>query len=823
MRNLKQNVDQEYLNWDYFESIYLDSNSTIPKGLTSICSPMGSGKTKILANIAKTAKKQRFNILALSSRISLASKLASDLELNSYLDDKQCEFNAQLNNYSVCINSLVSKLNNYGKSICDFSEYIIIIDEAVQLIHNLCSSTVDNYKTITAVEYIIKTAHAVVLTDAHLNQDIIDIFETMRYTDYDRIRPNYKQQLSPLDFLGIDLIKSIKQHYSENLDDSNFHIKNITKAHNKQFIEMGYVDIIHSLYNDISNGLKLYIASDSKMEAETIRGFIYAYFDHNFTPSAALMTKPKVLLITADNSKSKEIQNLLQEPSKLTEYDIVICSPAISTGISIDGNEHISTIYDDILDETVITKFTTFDKIYGIFKGNSIHYTDMMQMLFRVRETRTVTYAFIQSNSSNIEQYYTQYEIENKFNPAFNFNTNIRVANILLNKIQLKPSIGTKRSYIAIDNKVSTNEYTKIYQKMKIENNFDIINQHIPKSLSVFLVQLYHAQEMRKSYTAPNFHFRKLVIDEDHPYSIQYQSVPLPELSDMKTMYWQNYILSKSKQTNIHNINSPISKIDPAEFELHIQAWNTAYSQIFEIGPILNASQPLTYDTNVDLAEPDHRAYYKRSLVELLSPNNQNNEATDIIRMIEDKECLEHILVHLYYLIDANVTLTLNNTQLKKNSIIIAKCKLHHSLMEILDTSGVSNQQNPSVISNRITHWDDNILSQNNDISNFIINNMDLIHAAFPDNNTATKIKTISVIHQISKFGVFKHKRTSIRINGDIVSHHKLVINTNELYIKLLTIMANWSCNHQQLAFTNLLDHYDNIHTTNSNLLTNSN
>lgn len=753
-------VDQEYLNWSFFKSNCLTYKQHLYKGMISICSPMGSGKTKILANISSLAKKQKLKVLALSSRVTLARKLSLDLDLNLYSDDIEYITQDNLDEYCIVINSLNSKLEKFEKLSHDFKDYVIIIDEAVQLLHNLSSGIIDSYNTIINIEQMIKNAHTVVLADAHLNQNVIDIFDSMRTIDYENIKlDSYKKNQPVINFLSPNISIEQRTKYTINRKDHNFNLTNITREHNKKFIEMNYEDAISSLFNDITIGTKIYIASDSKEEAEMIRGFIYAHFERNFIPNALMMSPLRVLLITADNSKSKEVLDLLDDPNELKKYDIVICSPAVSTGISIDGDQLSS-----------ISK--TFKVIYGFFRGSSIHYMDMLQMLFRVRDTKEIKFAFIQDIAYNggVRQYYTEKEVK------CNLDSNARITNVLLGQIPIKLNLGETHYYSAYDGKISMPEFDKIYSKMKIDDNFNIkTNKYMPNELSVFLVHKYYVNEMRKSYSTPSYQFRNFILSQNHEYIINIDQNNIP--NELLTMYSsdltkQNYIRSICNKVVI-NKNQTQFNINSIELPQYRKAWKLVYFEIFRIQYIQNTVIPSGFDINkTDLSDPTQMGYRKAHIINSLKVNSHPD--IDVLTTILDNtDKLEHTLLHLYYLA---------GTYLQDKSKLSIKCQLYCTLVPILT---------------QMSDWNEQSLNNNQQITYFLINHENMIASAFSKNNITTQ--KVPIINGILKFGLLSsmkstnnnnhcHKQTNNIKYKDILSLILTWNNTNiKLGIKLLT------------------------------------
>ncbi|MCY7285561.1 MAG: hypothetical protein LH679_19435, partial [Cyanobacteria bacterium CAN_BIN43] len=98
----------------------------------------------------------------------------------------------------------------------------------------------------------------------------------------------------------------------------------------------------------------------------------------------------RVLLINSETSSGELEREFMQSPDAVLErgeYDVIICSPSVATGVSIEAQGKIS-------------------KVYGIFTGVSSTDADMAQALIRVRELveRVIWCANSGSNFSKVSR-----------------------------------------------------------------------------------------------------------------------------------------------------------------------------------------------------------------------------------------------------------------------------------------------------------------------------------------------------------------------------------------------------------------------------------
>jgi len=110
---------------------------------------------------------------------------------------------------------------------------------------------------------------------------------------------------------------------------------------------------------ELPTGKVLFIATDSKGTSKAIARLI-----EKEAP------EKRVLLVNSETSGGECEREFIQTPDIVLnrdEYDIIICSPSVATGVSIEA-------------QSIITK------VYGIFTGASSTDGDMAQALGRVRE-----------------------------------------------------------------------------------------------------------------------------------------------------------------------------------------------------------------------------------------------------------------------------------------------------------------------------------------------------------------------------------------------------------------------------------------------------
>jgi hypothetical protein len=227
----------------------------------------------------------------------------------------------------------------------------LVIDEVEQVLRHLISGSTCNKDgkrpaLIARLQLLIRFARRVIVADADLSDISLNYLKVLRGDDSNiyLIQNLYKPQGYPTKFL-----------YAKS-----------------------DAEIASQLLIDISIGKKLFIATDSKANSKAIAKLV--------NQMKSVCPTIKVLLINSETSggeiESEFIRNINQ---KVQEYDVVIATPSMSTGVSIERQ--------------------WFDKVYGMFYG-ILTDADISQSLSRVRDNipRVVWCKEIGTNFSRIDR-----------------------------------------------------------------------------------------------------------------------------------------------------------------------------------------------------------------------------------------------------------------------------------------------------------------------------------------------------------------------------------------------------------------------------------
>lgn len=329
-------------------------------------SPKGTGKTYWLEQVVNQCKKDNRNridwldseperrpmtlseirkwarwkgVLLIGHRRSLISSLSERLGLKSYLNSPYYDhtkniavkesFNKPVPYYSICADSLSTLIDTR-----DNWWPIIIIDEVEQVLSHLTSDTLKTKRNNTyhVFKHLINSAKKVYLMDADLNELTV---ETMHQ-------------------LLIDKNKSVSV------------IINDYKVNNKSFdLYARENHLKKDLLDTIANDKRCFICSNSKRKIDVLTELIKQKFKG---------TK-KIISITVDNSQHQEIQDFIRNiKTEILKYDVILCSPTLSTGIDISFNDDKQHI----------------DCVYGLFETRVNTHFDIDQQISRVRNPKHI-------------------------------------------------------------------------------------------------------------------------------------------------------------------------------------------------------------------------------------------------------------------------------------------------------------------------------------------------------------------------------------------------------------------------------------------------
>ena len=325
------------LNQRYLGDILTD----IPHKIIGVKSPKGTGKTEALKPVIDKLDSEGYSVYLLSHRIQLCQALCTRLNI-PYIDDiigGKCD---RSKGFGVVVDSL----HGQGKGQFDVendaylltNKYVVILDEIEQVLwHLLNSSTeVKNHRTeiIKQLQLLLLNADKIVCLDA----DLTDV---------------------SLDFI---------QSATNCKDDDIFIINNEYKEGGYQILnyqETTPVNWLSDLLKAVDNGDKILIATDSqkikgKFSTQNIESILIKKFPH----LSGLILRIDSETIADPEHPAYGCITKINEIIK--QYFIVLISPSVGTGISIDVRDH-------------------FDSVWGAFQGVQSE-NAVRQQLMRLRD-----------------------------------------------------------------------------------------------------------------------------------------------------------------------------------------------------------------------------------------------------------------------------------------------------------------------------------------------------------------------------------------------------------------------------------------------------
>ena len=327
-----------------------DGLKSLPNNrLIAIKSPQGTGKTEVIANYVRKQLNQGNPCFVLVHLESLAKALSRRFGV-PYRTEK--DPTKGYYGFSLCIDSCMRK--NQGLDPSQWENYTVVIDEIEQVINHLLNGTteVSKYRStiLITLKELLMNADKVVIADADL-------------TD---ISVNFVEKL---------------------MEEKAYTLVNDYKYENYKFIRFEKeAALFERMEQSLSKNEKLFITTTSqkargKFSTTTIEHFI----NENYPHLKVLRIDSKT--IEQQGHPAFRCQEHINEV--VTDYDVVIVSPSLQTGVSIDVRGY-------------------FDALIGFGSAN-VTPMAFLQQLWRLRDenvpryfyTRTVGNNYIGNSSSS--------------------------------------------------------------------------------------------------------------------------------------------------------------------------------------------------------------------------------------------------------------------------------------------------------------------------------------------------------------------------------------------------------------------------------------
>lgn len=368
-------------NIHIFDEPFLKLDKLEP-GITLIRSPKGSGKTTFLSEVIRDAitryrgmsledfveqfpdddHRVQFNtgvrVLLIGHRQALIGDLCAKLGLNCYLDDEQHsagQVRVRRRQYGVCLDSLSKVQDSLFNADNRYS--IVIIDEVEQVLSHFLSDTLkDKREEIFAIfARIIERADRVVALDADLGWTSFFTLSMLGQQLSIKLRRDPKT--------GVKRSKTLRSP-----PPTQIYLNQWKAVDRKIEIYPNETQITEAFLSDILAGKRIFITSNSKTKIDSIFQSVSEYCNERGISR-------ELLVVTSDNSKSKDIQQFIKSiKSEILNYDVILTSPSLGTGLDITFDNNAQEI----------------DSVYGLFETRINTHFDIDQQISRVRNPKKV-------------------------------------------------------------------------------------------------------------------------------------------------------------------------------------------------------------------------------------------------------------------------------------------------------------------------------------------------------------------------------------------------------------------------------------------------
>lgn len=311
--DLKQ-VSNRYI---YQSKQYFDDFELYP-GITLVKGEKGTGKTYRVAQIVKDmVNDNQDSVLAITHRVSLTNALAKSFDLACYNEREVSSptvLRAQLR-LGICYDSL--------HKIAGQTYKVVVIDEITQLMRHIKSKSVKNkFICLNVLRSIIQNAEYVILMDADLALPFIELLQDK---EFGCIRERSALNVVVNGYLPAKHQKRKARVYRK--DD-----KPDEQGWQKSLIE-------HAKENGT------FVATNSKAHAYRVANLVAKHLGHDGDPitSGAFITNVKgrrIITLTSDNTAENGVNEFIADlNTQLLDDDILIASPSMGTGVSIDARD----------------------------------------------------------------------------------------------------------------------------------------------------------------------------------------------------------------------------------------------------------------------------------------------------------------------------------------------------------------------------------------------------------------------------------------------------------------------------------------------------
>ncbi len=320
-------------------------------------SPKGSGKTRELTRLIKKYLKQGYKVVVVGHRVSLLKEAAHRHGLAFYQDFSGKDAYEDMSNQpgiAICEDSLYKlDISQFGNQ-----KVILIWDESEQGLLHLTGNTIKDTRAQNQarLECLIRIASRIICLDADMSATTRNFMQRI----IEDFPPEREEAPTTLEGAQPVLFEKQEDEDGESLKPGIEIVLNMHTAKPKIFLAYHRQNaLITELRAQLKAGLKPCITTNSKTFSKKLLRQLNTEF-------------PELgwFLVHADNVARPDIQDQIEHINEaVVNYDYVIFSPSVGTGVSIDA-EHFDSVF-----------------IFGFTNVNT-HY-DLLQQAGRVRNPKS--------------------------------------------------------------------------------------------------------------------------------------------------------------------------------------------------------------------------------------------------------------------------------------------------------------------------------------------------------------------------------------------------------------------------------------------------
>lgn len=341
----KQRYTQELWKLSYKPALVLNQRylGAIPfpqSGLACVKSPKGTGKTQSLAPFIREASSVGRKALVITHRIQLGRAICEGIGIEWIEDVRKTDVGGLLG-FGLCIDSLHPN-SQAAFDVDDWDGAIVVLDEIEQVVWHLLNSSTCKKERVNIIDTlrqllrnVIATGGLIIAQDADLSDASINF-----------LRSRLIGESAPYPWLVVNEWQDPSTAWNVSLFETKSSADLLLRA---------------SEYLDAEK--RIFIACDSQKAKSTWSAKNLEKYFAQKHPGVKILRIDSETVADPDHNAYGSIEKI---NDVVTRFDIVIATPTIGTGVSIDVRGH-------------------FDAVFGIFQG-AIPESEARQALGRVRE-----------------------------------------------------------------------------------------------------------------------------------------------------------------------------------------------------------------------------------------------------------------------------------------------------------------------------------------------------------------------------------------------------------------------------------------------------